>query len=105
MGSPIALETFLARARDRFGDRYDYSLILYKSFKTPVRIRCRIHPVKEILITPEKHLQTTGGCKFCLRERRIAQLERGFTLEAPERLLPDPVVAVVPVVDGQRQRP
>jgi len=89
MGSPINLETFLFRAKERFGDHYDYSLIVYKSYKTPVRLRCRIHPVKEILITPEKHLQTTGGCKFCLRERRIAQLERGFQLEAAPRPVAD----------------
>ncbi|MEB3348527.1 MAG: hypothetical protein VKO00_00715 [Cyanobacteriota bacterium] len=76
MGSPISKEVFLARARSRFGDRYSYEGILYKSYKTPIRIRCQQHPVKEIVITPEKHLQTTGGCRFCLREKRIAMLER-----------------------------
>ena len=70
MGSPIDEATFLQRARSRFGDRYDYGGILYKSYKTPIRIRCRQHPVKVITITPEKHLTTTGGCKFCLRESR-----------------------------------
>jgi len=76
MGNPISRELFLERARSRFADRYDYSEILYKSYKTPVKIRCRIHPVKQISITPEKHLQTTGGCKYCLREMRIQMLER-----------------------------
>ncbi|MFN5118919.1 MAG: hypothetical protein ACK5FE_14665 [Cyanobacteriota bacterium] len=76
MGSPISQETFLARARSRFGEKYDYSQILYKSYKTPIRIRCTLHPVKEISITPEKHLQTSGGCKYCLRESRITMLER-----------------------------
>lgn len=78
MGSPISRDVFLARARARFGDHYDYESIIYKSFKTPIRIHCREHPVKQIVITPEKHLQTTGGCKFCLRQRRITQLERGL---------------------------
>ncbi|MDA0716691.1 MAG: hypothetical protein O2839_00535 [Cyanobacteria bacterium] len=76
MGKPISRELFLARARARFGDQYDYTAILYKSYKTPVKIRCSIHPVNEISITPEKHLQTTGGCKYCLREKRIINLER-----------------------------
>jgi hypothetical protein len=76
MGNPISREDFLQRALIRFGDRYDYAEIVYKSYKTPIRIRCREHPVKEILITPEKHLQTTGGCKFCLRAMRIRMLER-----------------------------
>jgi len=85
MGSPIDLETFLGRARTRFGERYDYSQIVYKSYKTPIRIRCREHPVRDIVITPEKHLQTTGGCKFCLRATRVRQLERQFSIaDAPE---------------------
>ena len=91
MGSPISHETFLARARARFADQYDYSTIVYKSFKTPVGIRCRLHPVRLISITPEKHLQTTGGCKFCLRQNRIRMLERELLREAvdrPERLRP-----------------
>ncbi len=67
MGNPIDIDTFLARARARFGDRYDYGEIVYKSFKTPIKIRCREHPVRLISITPERHLVTTGGCKYCLR--------------------------------------
>lgn len=82
MGSPISKEVFLARALARFGSRYLYEAIVYKSFKTPIRIRCSLHPVKEITITPEKHLQTTGGCKFCLRESRIRMLERELQREA-----------------------
>lgn len=85
MGSPISKDTFLARAMARFGDRYLYEAIIYKSYKTPIRIHCRLHPVKEISITPEKHLQTTGGCKFCLRESRIAMLERELFREPAER--------------------
>jgi hypothetical protein len=88
MGSPISKEVFLARARARFGNRYLYEAILYKSYKTPIRIRCSLHPVKEISITPEKHLQTTGGCKFCLRESRIRMLERELCREAIERTCP-----------------
>jgi hypothetical protein len=85
MGSPIDLATFLERARTRFGDRYDYSQIVYRSYKSPIRIRCREHPVRDIVITPEKHLQTTGGCKFCLRATRLRQLERQFSIaDAPE---------------------
>ncbi|MEB3351367.1 MAG: hypothetical protein VKM01_03485 [Cyanobacteriota bacterium] len=84
MGSPISEDTFLARARARFGEHYCYDGIVYKSFKTPIRLRCTIHPVKEIVITPEKHLQTTGGCKYCLREKRVAMLERELLREAVE---------------------
>jgi hypothetical protein len=76
MGSPISRDEFLQRAGARFGGRYDYGEIVYKSYKSPIKIRCCEHPVKQITITPEKHLQTTGGCKFCLRQMRISMLER-----------------------------
>lgn len=102
MGNPISREVFLARARERFGDRYDYSEIVYKSYKTPIRISCRQHPVRQILITPEKHLQTTGGCKYCLREYRIRALERELNREAVERpqpRMPEPQMAC-PAEDG-----
>ena len=82
MGSPISKETFLQRAQARFADHYDYSQILYKSYKTPIQIRCTLHPVKVISITPEKHLQTTGGCKYCLRASRIRMLERELQRDA-----------------------
>jgi hypothetical protein len=88
MGNPINLETFLARARDRFGDRYDYTNIVYKSYKTPVKIRCTLHPVRQISITPERHLQTTGGCKYCLRVSRNQVLERTLRLDSDEPNFP-----------------
>ncbi len=76
MAARITLELFLERAKQRFGDRFDYSEIQWRSYKSPVKIRCRKHPVQPITITPEKHLQTTGGCRHCLRERRVEALER-----------------------------
>jgi len=85
MGNPISFDQFLERARSRFGDKYDYSSIVYRSYKSPIKIKCRIHPVKEISITPEKHLQTTGGCKFCLREMRITLLERELQRPSVDR--------------------
>lgn len=91
MGSPIDEATFLTRARVRFGGRYDYTGIVYKSYKTPIKIHCVEHPVRDIVITPEKHLQTSGGCKFCLRATRLRILEREFVIaEAPDHVLDRP---------------
>jgi hypothetical protein len=90
MGSPINQDTFLQRARARFADHYDYSQILYKSYKTPIQIRCNLHPVKLISITPEKHLQTSGGCKYCLRESRIRMLERELQRDSAIRTTAPP---------------
>ena len=86
MGARITKEQFLERAAQRFCDQFDYSEIVWRSYKSPVKIRCRAHPVQVITITPEKHLQTLGGCRHCLRERRIAALERELNRRsAPER--------------------
>ena len=85
MAARITESEFLKRARERFGDRFDYSEINYRSYKSPVKIRCNKHPVQLISITPEKHLQTTGGCRHCLRERRIAALERELNRDAAQR--------------------
>ena len=76
MAARITKAIFLERAKQRFGDRFDYSEVQWRSYKSPMKIRCRKHPVQWITITPEKHLQTTGGCRHCLRERRVEALER-----------------------------
>lgn len=108
MGTPIDRDTFLARAIARFGDHYDYSEIVYKSYKTPVRIRCTVHPVKPVMITPERHLQTTGGCKFCLKTSRsqIVPLGDSFARlmrEANSALPPQSLETPLPAVAEQRQ--
>lgn len=97
MGTPIDRDTFLARARARFGDHYDYSEIVYKSYKTPVKIRCTVHPVKPVSITPERHLQTTGGCKFCLKTSRsqIVPLGDSFQRLVRERAETDASAPVI----------
>ena len=85
MAARITESEFLKRATQRFGDQFDYSAMRWRSYKSPVKIRCRHHPVQEISITPEKHLQTLGGCRHCLRERRIASLERELNRKAVDR--------------------
>ena len=85
MGARITQAEFLKRAEQRFGDQYDYSEIRWRSYKSPVKLRCKRHPVQEICITPEKPLQTLGGCRHCLRERRVAALERELNRRSAER--------------------
>lgn len=93
MGLRIDEATFLERALSRFGARYDYSEVIYRSYRSPIKIRCMEHPVREIVITPERHLQTTGGCKYCLRNYRNQTLERALRIDCepsdlPARLVP-----------------
>ena len=85
MGARISQDEFLKRAEQRFGDQYNYEGMNWRSYKSPVKIRCTHHPVQDINITPEKHLQTLGGCRHCLRERRVASLERELNRKSAQR--------------------
>ena len=96
MGLRIDEATFLERAISRFGTRYDYSQMTYKSYRTPIKIRCVEHPVREVVITPERHLQTTGGCKYCLRNYRNQTLERVLRMDCEPSALPPPLPARAP---------
>jgi hypothetical protein len=96
MGLRIDEATFLERAISRFGTRYDYSQMIYKSFRTPIKIRCVDHPVREVVITPERHLQTTGGCKYCLRNYRNQSLERVLRMDCEPLDLPTPQLPRAP---------
>ena len=46
MAARITETEFLKRAEQRFGDQFDYSEMRWRSFKSPVKIRCRRHPVQ-----------------------------------------------------------
>lgn len=97
MAARITEDEFLRRAQRRFGDQFDYGEMRWRSYKSPVKIRCTRHPVQEITITPEKHLQTLGGCRHCLRERRIISLERELNrkpAERPDTAAPRPQTAI-----------
>ena len=85
MAARINQDEFLKRAEQRFGDQYNYEGMIWRSYRSPVKIRCTHHPVQDISITPEKHLQTLGGCRHCLRERRVASLERELNRKSAER--------------------
>lgn len=84
MAVRIDRETFLKRAMERFGHHYSYEEIDYRSYRSPVKIRCLDHPVRLIVITPERHLQTTGGCKYCLRRYRQQAIEASVKVTAVE---------------------
>ncbi|WP_255441450.1 hypothetical protein AAJV73_14010 [Cyanobium sp. BSA11S] len=82
MAVRIDRETFLKRAMERFGHRYSYEDIEYRSYRSPIKIRCLDHPVRLIVITPERHLQTTGGCKYCLRAYRQQAMASSVTVSS-----------------------
>jgi len=55
-------ESFIRRAKEMHGDKYDYSKVMYVNWLTPMIVICPEHG--EQLITPNYHL-TNYGCKSC----------------------------------------
>ena len=101
MGARISQDEFLKRAEQRFGDQYKYEGMNWRSYKSPVKIRCTHHPVQDISITPEKHLQTLGGCRHCLRERRVVSLERELNRKSAEHPTNNQVVKPVAKISSK----
>ncbi len=56
-------EDFINLSKEKFGDRYDYSLVDYEKTEKPVKIICPIHG--EFEQTPYHHLLSKTGCPFC----------------------------------------
>lgn len=57
---------FIARAKERYGDRFDYSCVWYKNNKTRVHILCREH-LRWFSVSPDTHLRGAGGCPDCVQ--------------------------------------
>ena len=73
-------ESFINKARDIHGDKYDYSKVEYKDYYTKVCIICSEHG--EFWQTPYQHLHAKAGCKECgkMRSKKSSQ-EKKLTFE------------------------
>lgn len=56
-------EKFIIKAKEKFGDKFDYSKVEYINSNTPVIIVCPIHG--EFQSKPVQFLQSKWGCKKC----------------------------------------
>lgn len=54
---------FIAKAKAKFGDKFDYSKVDYITSRTPVIIICPKHG--EFTMNPSSHLKSPTGCKEC----------------------------------------
>lgn len=70
---------FVARARDKHGDRYDYSQVVYPNAKTDVIVVCPVHG--PVAMTPDDHLTGKSGCAKCGKEQIVQQ----HTVTLPRR--------------------
>lgn len=64
-------ENFLLKARNKHGDKYDYSLVEYKSGRALVKLVCSHHGIFEM--PPKRHLIGAGCPKCAIEERRSTQ--------------------------------
>ena len=55
------LDDFIKKSREKYGEKYDYSLVDYKNTTTPVNIICPVHGI--FIQTPGGHSQ--HGCPKC----------------------------------------
>lgn len=80
----MSREEFIRRAREKHGDKYDYSKVVYVNNRTKVCIICPIHG--EFWQTPFEHLR--GGCKQCAVEyiarKKIEKAAKVFEEKAGE---------------------
>ena len=70
-------EEFVAEARKVHGDKYDYSLVEYVDFSTPVQIVCPTHGA--FWQRPSDHLDCKEACYRC---RGVVKTTEEFIEEA-----------------------
>ena len=58
-------EEFVRRAKEKFGDRFDYSEVEYVNSNTPVKITCVKGGHGAFMMRPHTHLTSTHGCRKC----------------------------------------
>ncbi len=63
-------EEFIKRAKERFGDNFDYSEVEYVNSNTPVKIRCVKGGHGAFLMRPHTHLISVYGCRKCAFEHQ-----------------------------------
>lgn len=57
---------FIQKARDLFGDKFDYSKVHYVNNDTNVTLICKEHHI-EFETSPDTHLRGSGACPMCTR--------------------------------------
>ena len=72
----INTETFIKKARLKYGYKFDYSKSRFKGKRNPITIGCRKHGF--VKTTPQYHLYT-NGCPECTKEQKIKKLRKTKT--------------------------
>lgn len=68
-GRVVGTDEFIRRARAKFGEKFDYSLVNYVNNSTNVTIVCPVHG--NYAQKPVNHLASPSGCPFCYTEGKM----------------------------------
>jgi len=79
VGRSFTTEQWIAKAREKHGDRYDYSEVDYINSYTKVRIRCGEHGI--FLQTPNSHSSRGTNCPDCQNDARLGRIPSRKTTE------------------------
>lgn len=76
----LTTEEWVKRAQEKYGDKYDYSKVVYKTSRDKILIRCKQHNIC-FEQTPKNHL-LYEGCPECQKENKeILNKNKSFTTE------------------------
>lgn len=77
MSKRLTTKEFIEKAKEVYGDLYDYSLTFYETAIKPIKIICKIHG--EFELNPNKHLSGGRGCQECSFESRAKKAKQNFS--------------------------
>ena len=60
-------EEFITNGKERYGNKFDYTLVKYTNAQSKVTIKCNDHKF-DFKVIPGNHLQNNGGCTKCKSE-------------------------------------
>ncbi len=65
----MTTEEYIMKCKERHGDKFDYSDVVYKGKSERVAVKCKIHGLPDKLPTAKQHFMA-GGCRKCAGEKR-----------------------------------
>jgi len=69
---------FIEKAKNVHGDKFDYSLVVFRNYRTKVKIICKVHG--EFICNPKDHCNNRTGCAQCGAE--LKHKNQFFTTES-----------------------
>lgn len=94
--SKITTQQFILESKQRFQDKFDYSLTEYINKNTPLILICPVH--EEFKITRRNHLRSPLGCPECFYDTlrkpkkvfdRITRYTKELFIQESKKLYPD----------------